>query len=224
VSTWQPTLLPKGPKMTTAAQPGPAVAGMIRVAMLDRHPTVRAGLDAFLRAEPDIDYVGGAADRYELWPLLRRTHPNVVVLEHGPGTDGLDLCLRVTAAPHAPRVVIFASELGADAVVPATLAGARAIVDKRAPRRELLEAIRAVAAGERVLPAIHPRFQARAAARLGSRDRAIFAMRLAGTTTADIAAVAGLDASDVRTSLAAIVGALGRGGDELGSGSLPVAA
>lgn len=74
--------------------------------------------------------------------------------------------------------------------------------------RELLAAIRAVAAGHRVLPAILPRLRSQAAARLATADRAIFAMRLAGTSTAEMAAVVGLGTNELRTRLAAIVAAL----------------
>jgi DNA-binding NarL/FixJ family response regulator len=181
---------------------------MIRVATFDRHPTVRAGVDAILRGQADLVHVGAAADRYELWPLLQRTHPDVVVLDHRPGNDGLELCLRITCRLAGPRVLAFGADIGPEAIVPATLAGAGAIIDKGAPVRELLETIRAVAAGNHVLRAIPPHLQSEAAARLGSRDRAIFAMRLAGTPTADIASVVGLGTTDVRARLAAIVATL----------------
>jgi DNA-binding NarL/FixJ family response regulator len=181
----------------------------IRVATFDHHPTVLAGMEAILRLEPDLVHVGAAADRYELWPLLHRTQPDVVVLDHRPGSGGLELCLRITGRRPAPRVLLFGADMGPEAGVAATLAGAAAIVDKGAPVRELLESIRAVASGDDVLPAIPPRVQSRAAARLGTRDRAIFAMRLAGTSTAGIAGVLGLGAPELRARLAAIVARLG---------------
>jgi DNA-binding NarL/FixJ family response regulator len=137
---------------------------------------------------------------------------------------GLELCLRITGRPGAPRVLLFGADLGPEAIVAATLAGAEAIVDKGAPVRELLETIRAVAAGDDALPAIPPRLQTRAAARLAPEQRAIFAMRLAGTSTADIATVAGLATSDVRARLAAIVAALCDRPDLPRSGPLRVAA
>jgi DNA-binding NarL/FixJ family response regulator len=197
---------------------------MIRVATVDRHPAVHAGLDAILRAEPDLLHVGGAADRYELWPLLQRTHPDVVVLEHSAAVDGLSPCLRITGRPGAPRVLLFGTDLGRDVLVPATLAGAGAIVDKSAPVRELVQALRAVAAGEQLLPAIPPGLQSRAAARLAPHQRAIFAMRLAGTSTADIASVAGLARTDVRASIGAIVALLGGRVDQGPGGRLRRAA
>ena len=197
---------------------------MIRVATVDRHPAVLAGVEAILRDQPDLVPVGAAIDRYELWPLLKRTRPGVVLLDHRPGNDGLELCLRITGRPGAPRVVLFAAGSGPEAIVPGTLAGADAILDKAVPARDLLEAIRAVAARDRVLPAIPPAVRCRAAERLGTSDRAIFAMRLAGTSMADIAAVVGLGASDLRARLAAIVSALGGRSDPIRSSPLRLAA
>ena len=197
---------------------------MIRIATLDRHPAVRAGLDAILRAEHDLVHVGGAADRYELSPLLQRTHPDVVVLEHGAAVDGLGPCLRITSRPGAPRVLLFGTDLERDVLVPATLAGAGAIVDKGAPVPELVQALRTVAAGEELLPALPPGLQSRAAARLAPRQRAIFAMRLAGTPTADIASVAGLSKAEVRACVAAIVALLGGSPEHVRAGHLRLAA
>jgi hypothetical protein len=69
--------------------------------------------------------------------------------------------------------------------------------------------IRVVGSGDSVLPAILPALQSRAAARLGTVDRAIFAMRLAGTSMADMAAVAGLGTAELRVRSTAIVTGLG---------------
>jgi DNA-binding NarL/FixJ family response regulator len=181
---------------------------MIRIATFDRHPTVHAGVEAIVGAQPDLLHVGSAADRSELMRLLARARPDVVVLAHRPGRDGFELCLRITARQHGPRVLVFGAGMDAEAIVPATLAGAAAIVDKSAPAPTLLEAIRAVAAGEHLLEPVTLQLQSRAARRLGMRDRAIFAMRLAGTTSADIAAVLRLPHRAVRGRLAAIVATL----------------
>jgi DNA-binding NarL/FixJ family response regulator len=181
---------------------------MIRVATLDRQPMARAGVAAVLRAEPDLAHVGAAADPQALVEMLEHTRVDVVVLDHVHGGDGLELCLRIARCPGAPRVLVFAAGAGPHAVVQATLAGAGAIVDKAAPVDELLETIRVLAAGEHVLPAVTLRRQRCAAALLAPRDRAIFAMRLAGTTVADIGAVVGLHVAHVRARIAAIVAVL----------------
>jgi DNA-binding NarL/FixJ family response regulator len=181
---------------------------MIRVAIVDRHPTVRAGLEAILGAQPDMVAVGGAAGRRELWPLLHRARPDVVVLDATTGPDALALCLQITSRLLGPGVVLFVTDVTHDKLVPAALAGADAIADKAGDVRELLHAIRAVARGEEALPRITPRLQNDAAVRLEAEDYAIFAMRLAGTAPGDIAATMGLTAREVDVRSAAILAAL----------------
>jgi DNA-binding NarL/FixJ family response regulator len=190
---------------------------LIRVAVLDPHPAVRAGIEAVLATQPDLTPAGSAADAQELWPLLNRSRPDVLLLDQRARCgEGLVLCRRVKAPLLAPRVVLCAAHAHADLIVPATLAGADALVDKSADLRELLAAIRAVAAGRRTLPRITPRLQARAAARLGPVDRAVFAMRLAGTSPRDIATTVGLGGHELDARLSAILAAL--------AGEEPVAA
>jgi two-component system response regulator DesR len=183
---------------------------MIRVAVLDRRPAVRAGMDAILRVHPGLAPAGAAADSRELWSVLYRARPDVVLVEHDPGTiDGLAVSLRLKGAVQPPRVVLVTADPGPDLAVPATLAGAVAIVGGAAELRELVYAIRTVADGGRLVPTITPALQAAAAERLGPRDRAILAMRLAGTNPADIATTIGLGRRDLAARLRAIVGALG---------------
>jgi DNA-binding NarL/FixJ family response regulator len=175
---------------------------VIRVALLDSHPAMRAGLEAILRAAPGIVCVGAVGDRHAVSPLLYRTDPDLVIV------DDLHACLAVRPR----RVVLYAAGAGFDTVVPATFAGAAAIVDKAAGTHELLAAIR----GERALPAITPRLQRMAAARLDGTDRAILAMRLAGTPDADIAATVGLSRRELGARYAAILAVL-RSGTAVGA-------
>src|SRR5215218_919432 len=181
----------------------------IRIAVLDRHPAFRFGVDAYIKPEADIEVVGSAADTQELWPLLRRAEPDIVLVDHEPERpDRLALVMRIKARSGA-RVILAANEPADDLPVLAALAGADAIVDKSADPQELLRAIRAVAAAEPALPPATLRAQAVAGRRLGADDRPIFAMRLAGTAPADIAAFAGLTPAELEPRLAAIISALG---------------
>jgi len=185
---------------------------VIRVAVLDRHPAMRSGIEAILDAHPGLAPAGAAAQPSELAAVLYRGRPDVVLVEHDArARDGLALCLNLTARPLAPSVVLWAAEPRPALVVPAAIALASAIVDRAADTRELVHAIRAAGAGGRVLPAMTPRLQSDAAARLAPRDRAIFAMRLAGTAPADIAHTVGLRPGELHGRLQAIVAALGAG-------------
>src|SRR5262249_21304018 len=93
---------------------------MIRVAILDHHPAMRAGLDAILGHAAGVAAVGAAADGRALWPLLYRSDPDVVLL------DDLRACLAVRARYPHMRIVVYA----AAPVVVAAFAGADAVVDK----------------------------------------------------------------------------------------------
>jgi DNA-binding NarL/FixJ family response regulator len=183
-----------------------------RVAVLDRHPAMRRGVAAILDAHPGLAAGGAAADPSELDAVLYGSRPDVVLVEHDTGArDGVATCLAITARPLAPRVVLWAADPRPALVVPAALARVDAIVDRAADARELVHAIRVVAGGGRVLPSITPRLQADAAARLAPGDRAIFAMRLAGTAPADIARTVGLRPGELAGRLKAIVAALAAG-------------
>jgi DNA-binding NarL/FixJ family response regulator len=182
---------------------------MVRVAFLDDHPAVRAGLQAILATEPDPRLVGSAADEHELWPLLQRTHPAIVVLDlHHPGRDGLALCLRIKRQPDPPAVVLFSAYTAAALVVAAAVAGADAIVSKSSATTTLLEAIRTVARNPRTIPPITPQMKADAAARLDPTDHAILAMRVAGDSPVEIAAALGVPDATIAHRIAAIVAKL----------------
>jgi DNA-binding NarL/FixJ family response regulator len=179
---------------------------MIRIALLDDHPLVRAGLEAILAPERDLVLVGAAASEEQLWPLLHTTRPDVLVLDlHHPGRDGLALAVRIKREPLAPRVIVHSASPLEDLLVPATLAGADGLVAKTAPTRELLRTLRSVGGGGRALPPIVPLPMAAAAARLTPGDRPIFAMRLAGTTPKDIAQTLGLAPAELAERVAAMV-------------------
>jgi DNA-binding NarL/FixJ family response regulator len=175
---------------------------MIRVAIFDRHPAVRIGLDTLLRAEPGVAPVGTAGEAADLVTLLYRTDPDVVVL------DDVAVARRMRAEAPRARMLVYAAEVTPELVLAASVAGADAVVSKSAETRELTEAIRLVAAGERVLPAVGAREQARAAKRLDPRDRPIFAMRLAGTSPREIAAVVGVGVAALNARLQAIAAQL----------------
>jgi len=185
------------------------LAVLTSVAVLDPHAVVRAGVEAVVRTERDLTFAGGAADARELTPLLYRARPGVLLVDHDARRGSrLALCMRIRSQLVAPRIVVWAPEPTADLVVPAAIAGADAVVDKAAGVRELLDAIRLVAAGGAALPPITPRLQARAGARLARVDRAIFAMTIAGTPRSETAQVVGMSMADLDGRLAAIVASL----------------
>jgi DNA-binding NarL/FixJ family response regulator len=182
-----------------------AVATPIRVAVLDDHAAVRAGLGAILGSAPDMVSVGAAHDEAQLHALLRRTDPSVLVLDvHHPGLHGLALSVRLKRRSARPRIVLYSGRGGQLLSVAAAVAGVDAVVGKSDTERALLEAIRAVARGAHAPPAVSLGLQARAAARIDPADHPILAMRLAGNSSTEIAATLRLPAATVIERAAAI--------------------
>lgn len=107
---------------------------MIRLALLDDHPLIRTGLGAIIATQHDLQLVGSATDESELWPLLERTRPAVLILDyHHPGRDGLALCLQVKLGFEPPAVVLYSAYAPETLQAAAAVAGADALVSKIKP-------------------------------------------------------------------------------------------
>lgn len=121
----------------------------IRIVLVDDHLVVRAGLNALLGGVSDICIVGEAANGRDALALIERTTPDVAVLDLDmPIMDGLT-ALRSLIAAHSPtRVLILTMHEGDEYLATLLEAGAAGYLVKSAADRELVDAIRAVAAGE----------------------------------------------------------------------------
>jgi DNA-binding NarL/FixJ family response regulator len=116
---------------------------MIRVLVVDDHPVLRAGLEAVLRAEPGFACVGVAADGSTMTAAMRRTTPDVIVLDRRLGVeDGLALCAALRERAGAPEVVIYTADASADMAARARAAGASGLVNKERDVGELFDALR----------------------------------------------------------------------------------
>jgi DNA-binding NarL/FixJ family response regulator len=159
-----------------------------RIAIVDSQPAVRAGLTLLLRTEPGLIPVGVATGADDGFEIVDRLRPGVVLLEqHLVDGDGLTLCRRLKALPHAPKVILYTAEPDSDIVLLARIACADGIVDKAAEPQELFEAIRIVARGGSALPPLDPEQLDAAAHAVDPEDLALLAMLIDGTP-ADAAA------------------------------------
>jgi DNA-binding NarL/FixJ family response regulator len=182
---------------------------MIRVAVVDDHPAIRAGLAMVLDDERDMEHVGAAARAEEVEPLIYRTRPDVVVLDyHLPGGDGLELARRIKAGAPAPQIVLYSASADTSFVVPGLVAGLDGLVNKGSQPGELFEAIRTVAYGERALPPITPALLAAAGRTLAPEDLPILGMLVDSTAPRDIAAVLRCSAEELQRRLARMLAAL----------------
>ena len=127
---------------------------MIRVVLADDQVLLRAGLRALLSAEDDIEVVGEASDGRAALEIVRRSRPDVVLMDiRMPGTDGLAATRAIVADPDldGTRVVVLTTFDLDEYVFEAVRIGASGFLVKDTEPTELLRAIRAVAAGDALL-------------------------------------------------------------------------
>jgi DNA-binding NarL/FixJ family response regulator len=182
---------------------------VIRIAIVDPQPAVRAGLAMLLRTEPGLVPVGAANGQHDGLELVERLQPDVVLLEHHlPDGDGLSLCRRLKALPRSPRVVLYTADPDGDRVLLARVACADGLVDKAAAPARLFEAIRVVARGGTALPPLEPETMEAAAQRIDPEDLALMAMLVDGTSASDAADALRLDPRKVGRRIERLLGRL----------------
>lgn len=120
--------------------------------VVDDHPVVRDGIVGMVGSAEDIDVIGEASDGVEAVALARVHAPDVVLMDlRMPRMDGVAALREFARLGITSRVVVLTT-FDADAdVLPAIAAGATGYLLKDATRDELLDAIRAAAAGRTVL-------------------------------------------------------------------------
>jgi DNA-binding NarL/FixJ family response regulator len=125
----------------------------VTVVIADDEELTRTGLRALLSAKPDLEVVGEAAAGGEVLPLVRRTRPDVVLMDvRMPGMDGIEATRQLRSAlEDPPKVVVITTFESDEHVYDALRAGADGFILKRTPAQAIAHAIRLVATGDSVL-------------------------------------------------------------------------
>jgi DNA-binding NarL/FixJ family response regulator len=182
---------------------------MLRVAVLDDHPAVLVGLQRLLDSTTDLQSVAIADSAQQLLRQLDGVRADVVVLDYDLARgNGLKLCQTLKELVRPPAVVIYSAYAGPRLAIAARIAGADALVEKRAPASELLDAVRRAAAGRSSLPEVSADQQDAAISRLAPDDVPVASMLLAGTSHQGIAETLATDRRDVAHRARRIVGRL----------------
>jgi DNA-binding NarL/FixJ family response regulator len=127
---------------------------VIRVAVADDQPLVRAGFGALVNHADDLEFVGAAADGEAAIELARNDRPDVLLMDvRMPHLDGIEATRRITADPELAgvRVVILTTFDLDEYVFGALRAGASGFLLKDVTPERLVDAIRVVAAGDALL-------------------------------------------------------------------------
>jgi DNA-binding NarL/FixJ family response regulator len=189
---------------------------VIRVAVVDDQALVRMGLRTLLETEDDLDLVAEASDGRAGVAAVRRTMPDVVLMDiRMPVLDGIAALREITIDPALARVrVVMLTTFEFDEYIfEALRAGASGFVLKDADPDELVRAMRVVADGDSLLsPSVTRRVVERFAVaaprlsaphsqldRLTDREREIVAWVATGRSNDEIAAELVVSTATVRT-------------------------
>jgi DNA-binding NarL/FixJ family response regulator len=126
----------------------------IRILAVDDHALVRKGIAAILASQPDMSLVAEASNGREAVEQFRSHRPDVTLMDlQMPEINGLDAMIAIRAEFPDARVIILTTYTGDVQVLRAMKVGARGYLLKTLLDKELLETIRAVNAGKKVLSA-----------------------------------------------------------------------
>jgi DNA-binding NarL/FixJ family response regulator len=126
----------------------------IRIIIADDHVVVREGTRELLQKEVDLEVVGEAGDGEEAVRLVRELRPDVVILDIAmPRLNGIEATKQIKAVLPGTAVLILTAYDYDQYVFALLEAGAAGYLLKDVPSQKLIEAVRAVHAGESVL---HP--------------------------------------------------------------------
>jgi DNA-binding NarL/FixJ family response regulator len=191
---------------------------VISVVLADDQGMVRAGLRSLLEADPGISVVGEAADGLAAIAEVRRSEPDVVLMDiRMPELDGLSATRQLIAERPSLRVLALTTFDLDEYVFEALRAGASGFLLKDAPAEELTDAIHVLARGDALLaPAVTRRIIEAFVAQpeppempdldeLSPREVEVLRLLAAGSTNAQIADALVVSDATVKTHVSNIL-------------------
>jgi DNA-binding NarL/FixJ family response regulator len=125
---------------------------MIRVMLVDDHAVVREGYRRLLECQGDLRVVAEAGEGQQALLAWREQQPDVTVVDLAlPGLGGLELIARLRQRDAACRLLAFSMHRDPVWATQALRAGALGYVTKSSPPETLIDAVRSVHGGRRVL-------------------------------------------------------------------------
>jgi two-component system, NarL family, response regulator DesR len=184
---------------------------VIRLLLADDQALIRSALAALLALEEDFVVVAQVGRGDEVVEAARAERPDVALLDiEMPGIDGLAAAAALRQEVPDCKALILTTFGRAGYLRRAMEAGALGFIVKDAPAEQLAEAVRRVAAGERVVdPALAAATLAGGPSPLTARERDVLAAARGGTTVGDIAGKLFLSEGTVRNYLSSAIAKTG---------------
>lgn len=184
----------------------------IRILSVDQHPILREGIAAIVNCQADMSIVRSASNGQEAIDAFRAVRPDITLIDLKlPDLSGIDVAMAIRSEFPDARVIILTAHARDVEVQRALQAGARGYLLKSMPPRQILETIRQVHAGKKVVP---PEIAAGLVAHLGEdrlSDREVEVLQhvAAGNRNRDIAKRLFIAEETVKVHLKHIMGKLG---------------
>ena len=184
---------------------------MITVLLAEDQHVIRAAIKALIDLQPDMRVVADVERGDQIVPAARAHRPDVAVLDIDlPGMDGLSAAAQLHAETPGCRCLVLTGLSQPVHVLRALQLQVRGFLRKDAPSADLSQAIRRVAAGQRV---IDPELVAAAldtgVSPLTQRETDVLRCAATGASTQAIAATLFLSPATVRNYLSNAIGKLG---------------
>jgi DNA-binding NarL/FixJ family response regulator len=184
----------------------------IKVFIVDDHPFFRKGVLAVLQGEEDFSVAGEAADGVEAIEGFRKCRPDVTLVDlQMPLVSGIETIKTIRQEFPEARFIVLTTYLADIQVTRALEAGASGYLLKGALRNQLLDTIRAVHAGKRVIPAEVAVELAHHALDEPLSEREVEVLRrvAVGTSNREIAAELALTEATIKSHMKSILNKLG---------------
>lgn len=121
----------------------------LRILLADDHTILRNGLRLLLERQPEFTVVAEAANGREAIDLAARESPDVAIIDIAmPVLNGIEAAQRISSAHPKVAIIILSVHSDESYILRALKAGARGYLLKDSPEGDLLQAVRAVAAGK----------------------------------------------------------------------------
>jgi two-component system, NarL family, response regulator NreC len=121
----------------------------LRILLADDHTILRRGLRLVLEREPDFSVIGEAGNGREAIEAAERDRPDVIIMDIAmPLLSGIEATNRINAGPSKAAIIILSVHSDEAYILRALKAGARGYLLKDSAETDLIQAVRAVAAGK----------------------------------------------------------------------------
>ncbi len=134
----------------TSEHPAPPT---IRILAVDDHPLLRDGIASVIEGQPDMRVIAEASNGREAIDLCLAHRPDITLMDiQMPVMNGIDATLAIREAWPEVRIVVLTTYKGDVQARRALQAGACGYLLKSMLRRELVDTIRSVQSGKRMIP------------------------------------------------------------------------